>query len=209
MVPLNLTELPQLSALPELSFPGERLLFDEGQACLGYPLLQAGTIKVSKLFPNGRELHLYHLGPGETCVVSAACLFEQMPYSARAVTQGPVQLRMIPPALFEALLGQPVFRRYVMGQFARRLSDLMLLLDAVCMHRLDQRLAARLLAHRAEQGDVVAVTHQQLADELGSVREVISRLIKNFAQQGWIRIERGSICILAPAALQQCAGAAG
>ena len=101
MKAFDISTLPELNGLPTLSIPQGRLLFDETHSCLGFPLVSKGSIKVFKAFPNGRELLLYHVAAGETCVVSAACLFAGMPYTARAVTQGEVQLRLIPPALFD------------------------------------------------------------------------------------------------------------
>lgn len=209
MTPLALDDFPELSALPTLSFGDGRLLFDETRSCLGFPLVSKGSIKVYKTFANGRELLLYHVAPGETCVVSAACLFSGAPYTASAATHGDVELRLIPPALFDELMDRTPFWRFVMGQFTQRLADLMALVDAVVAHRLDQRLAMRLLAHRDEQGDVFPVTHQQLADELASAREVVSRLLKQFESQGWIAIERGAIRIVSPAALKDFATAPG
>jgi CRP/FNR family transcriptional regulator len=190
-------ELEELAGLPTLAIPDGQLLFDPSRACLGFPLVGKGSVKVFKAFPNGREILLYHVTPGQTCVVSAACLFSGLPYGASAVTQGAVEMQLIPPAAFDRLMNEAAFRRFVMAQFTQRLSDLMALLDAVFTHRLDQRLALRLVAHAAGNGGVCAMTHQQLADELGSIREVVSRLLKQFADEGWIRIERGAIHILA------------
>lgn len=190
----TLPELEELAGLPTLTLPDGQLLFDPARACLGFPLVGKGSIKV---FPNGREILLSHVTPGQTCVVSAACLFLGLPYGASAATQGPVELRLIPPAAFDRLMNDTALRRFVMAQFTQRLSDLMALLDAVFTHRLDQRLGLRLVAHEAGNGSVCAMTHQQLADELGSIRDVVSRLLKQFADEGWIRIARGAIHILA------------
>jgi CRP/FNR family transcriptional regulator, anaerobic regulatory protein len=207
VTPTDIDDLPELRRLPLHTIADGQLLFDETRVCLGFPLVGKGSIKVFKTFPNGRELLLYHVTPGETCVVSAACLFSGLPYTACAATEGAVELRMIPPALFDELMGRSPFRRFVMGQFTQRLSDLMALVDAVFSHRLDQRLAARLLVHRAERGERFALTHQQLADELGSIREVISRLLRQFEDRGWIATERGAIRIVSPAGLQEFAAA--
>lgn len=209
MKAFDISTLPELNGLPTLSIPQGRLLFDETHSCLGFPLVSKGSIKVFKAFPNGRELLLYHVAAGETCVVSAACLFAGMPYTASAVTQGEVQLRLIPPALFDDLMEHTPFWRFVMAQFTQRLSDLMALVDAVVTHRLDQRLAARLLAHREDQGELLCITHQQLADELASIREVVSRVLKQFEDQGWIVIERGALRIVSASALKDFAATPG
>lgn len=201
--------LPEIARLPLLAFPAGRLLFDQSRPCLGFPLVSQGSIKVYKAFPNGRELLLYHVTPGETCVVSAACLFSGLPYGACGRAQADTTLRLIPPDRFEPLMDDGLFRRFVLGQFTQRLSDLMALVDAVFTLRLDQRLAARLLAHQAAQGDAFAMTHQQLADELGSMREVISRLLKHFADEGWIAIERGTLRVLRAGELRRVSEQAG
>jgi CRP/FNR family transcriptional regulator, anaerobic regulatory protein len=107
--------------------------------------------------------------------------------------------------MFDELMGSAPFRRFVMGQFTRRLSDLMALVDAIFTHRLDQRMATRLLAHHADRGAIFSMTHQQLADELGSIREVVSRLLKHFEDEGWIAIERGVLHVLSPEQLRQVA----
>jgi CRP/FNR family transcriptional regulator len=198
--------LPELQRLPVLSFSDGQRVFDETRACLGFPLVDQGSIKVFKSFANGRELLLYLVGPGEACVVSANSLFMNRPYGASAAARGDVRLRVIPPQRFDALMGEVSFRRLVMAQFAQRMGDLMALVDAVVGHQLDQRLAQRLLAHRAEQGEAFALTHQQLADELGSIREVVSRLLKQFADKGWIALERGSIRVVDAQGLQSVGG---
>ena len=200
---------PELGRLPLFAFADGQLLFDESRPCLGFPLVGKGSIKVFKAFANGRELLLYHVVAGKTCVVSAACLFAGVPYTACGVAEGDVELRLIPPAMFDRLMGQAFFRRFVMAQFTRRLSDLMAVVDAVFTHRLDQRLALRLLAHQATQGDSFAMTHQRLADELGSIREVVSRLLKQLEDHGWIAIERGSIRVLSVPALKEFSDASG
>ena len=205
----ELEALPELERLPTLAFADGQLLFDETRSCMGFPLVGMGSIKVFKSFPNGRELLLYHVTAGETCVVSATSLFSGRPYTASAVTQGEVKLKMIPPGLFDGLMEHASFRRFVVGQFTQRLSDLMALVDAVFTHRLDQRMAARLLAHRVEFGDTFALTHQQLADELGSIREVVSRLLRQFVDKRWIAIERGSIRIVSSIELERFAAAPG
>lgn len=200
---MNHPNLPAIQNLPELTIPHGQLIFDESRTCMGFPVISQGRIKVFKSFANGRELLLYGVGPQELCVVSTAALLDQLPYQARAVAQGEVHLRLIPPALFDNLMDGRDFRRFVLVQYTQRMAELMSLVDAVYSHRLDQRLAARLLAHVADTGTACERTHQELADELGSVREVISRMLRHFADQGLISLERGSIWVLDPVALQQ------
>ena len=193
MVPLA------LALLPTTKVATGSVLFTENQPCTGLPILEDGLVKVYKAFPNGRELLLYHIEPGQACITSIACLFGRSVYNARAVAQSAVSFKLVPPDVFHSALGDADFRQFVMHQFVQRLSDLMALVDAVFMHRLDQRLAARLLAH----GPDCALTHQQLADELGSVREIVTRVLRHFAEEGWVSVERGHVHVLVPEALRR------
>lgn len=188
-----------LERLPATTVPAGSVLFAEEQPCRGFPILESGRVRVYKAFPNGRELLLYHIEPGQACIASVASLFGSGPYSVRAVAESPVTVRLVPPDAFHAALAGPEFRQFVMHQFAQRLSDLLVLVDAVVTHRVDQRLAARLLAHAPD----CTLSHQQLADELGSVREIVTRVLRHFVEEGWVSVDRGHIRILAPEPLRR------
>ena len=198
MVPLG------LELLPATTVPAGTVLFSEEQPCEGFPILEDGRVRVYKAFPNGRELLLYHIEPGQACIASIACLFGRGPYGVRAVAESPVTFKLVPPDAFHAALADPGFRQFVMHQFAQRLSDLLVLVDAVVTHRVDQRLAARLLAH----GPDCTLTHQQLADELASVREIVTRVLRHFVEEGWVSVDRGHIRILDAEALRRFSQAA-
>ncbi len=204
---------PMLAALPEaartcmvssgqwLKVPAGQLLFDDHQACAGFPFLITGSVRVSKLAPNGRELPLYRVAPGETCIISSSCLLGRRDYNARGITEADTELMLLPRTTFESLLAEPAFRTFVFHLFSERIADLMQLIEAVAFQRLDQRLAALLLG----KGRLLHVTHQQLADELGSVREIVSRLLKGFAEQGLVRLGREQLEVLDPAGLRRMA----
>lgn len=184
-----------------IEVPAGTRIFDEHQPCVGFPFVLSGQVKVAKASANGRELPLYRVHAGETCVISSACLLGQTDYNAYAVAESPLKLLVLPPALFAQLLSEPAFRQFVFGLFAERVADLMQLVEAIAFQRLDQRLAGLLLGH----GQTVHTTHQQLADELGSVREIVSRLLKSFAEQGLVELGRNQIDILDPAGLRAVA----
>ncbi len=202
-----LAELPApaqgrlLAAARWMQVPAGEVLFDDRQACEGFPFVIEGSVRVLKCAPNGRELPLYRVGPGETCIISSSCLLGHEDYNARGVTESDTLLMLLPKAVFDELLGEPAFRGFVFHLFAERIADLMQLIEAVAFHKLDQRLAALLLGH----GRTLHVTHQQLADELGSVREIVSRLLKGFAAGGLVRLSREQVEILDPAALRRLA----
>jgi CRP/FNR family transcriptional regulator len=177
-------------------------VFDERQNCVGFPLLLAGTIKVVKSTAAGREMLLYRVEPGGSCIITSSCLLGHSPYSARGIAELPLSLVLLPTPIFERLIAeQPLFRDFVFHLFAERIAELMQLVEEVAFHRLDQRLAKLLLA----RGDVVRATHQALADELGSVREIVSRLLKGFAGQGLVVLGREQVSILDREGLRQLA----
>jgi CRP/FNR family transcriptional regulator len=179
------------------------VVFDERQACRGFPFVLAGSLRVLKAAANGRELPLYRVTPGETCIISSACLLGHLPYNARGVSETATTLLLLPSADFEALMDEPAFRDFVFQLFSARIAELMQLIEEVAFRKLDQRLAALLLGRGAR----VHTTHQQLADELGSVREIVSRLLKGFAEQQLVSLAREQIDILDPAGLRRIAGA--
>ncbi len=150
----------------QITVPAGTALFDERQACQGFPFVLAGSIRVIKAAPSGRELPLYRVAPGETCIISSACLLGHAAYNARGVTETETTLLLLPDGDFQALLGEPAFRDFVFQLFSERIADLMQLIEEVAFRKLDQRLAALLLG----KGQRLHTTHQQLADELGSVR---------------------------------------
>ena len=212
----NLHELyPALTAVPAAELQAEwadgaaampvpkgMQLFAPGAHCGGFPLVLSGEARVFRMAPSGRQLEMYRLTPGEICLVSSASLFSGETLSAHAEMQAEGALWMIRPSLFEQWIqNAPAFRRFVLGQFAARMADLTALIDALAFHRLDQRLAQALLG----QGPRLQSTHQQLADRLGTAREIVTRLLKRFEAAGWVALSRERIDILQPAALRQVA----
>jgi CRP/FNR family transcriptional regulator len=188
-------------ALQTLPLAAGTTVFDERQPCLGFPFVLDGAIRVSKLSASGRELPLYRVLAGESCIITSSCLLGHADYNARGVTEGPTTLALLPRPLFDEMLAEPAFRDFVFALFAERMAELMQLVEAVAFHKLDQRLAALLLG----KGRLVHATHQQLADELGSVREIVSRLLKGFAEQGLVHLGREQVEVLDAAGLRRVA----
>jgi CRP/FNR family transcriptional regulator, anaerobic regulatory protein len=189
-----------LAAASVMHLPAGTVVFDENQSCQGFPLLLSGCIHVIKAAPNGRELQLYSVDPGESCILTSSCLLGHTKYKARGVAKQDTELAVLPPPAFRKLVSvHEPFRDYIFGLFSERLTDLMQLVSAVAFQKLDQRLAALLVT----KSSPIHATHQALADELGSVREIISRLLKNFAEQGWIRLGREQIEIVDAASLKK------
>lgn len=189
-------------ALP-LEAKAGTLLFDAGSACQALPLVISGSIKVSKRAENGREIRLYGVNPGELCIVTVSCLLGGDPYPATGLAETPVSAVALPRPLFLRLAAEhPPFREVVFALFSERLTGLMQLVEEVAFRKLDQRLAAWLVA----RGPTIAASHQAIADELGSVREIVSRLLKQFEDQRWVRLGRERIEVDAPDSLKKLAG---
>ena len=181
-----------------LRAPAGGVLFDANQPCRGFPLVLEGSVRVTKTAPNGREILLYRVEPGQSCILSGGCLLGHSDYTATGIAETEVELLSIPPAPFNELMLQfEPFRRYVFGMYGERLSEVMELVEEVAFRQLDARLAQLLI----RRGPVIEGTHQQLAGELGSVREIVSRLLRGFEQRGWLRLERERITVLEPKAL--------
>jgi CRP/FNR family transcriptional regulator len=188
-----------------LQVPKGQLLFEEGAPCQGFPMVLTGEIRVARGTPHGRTLELYRIGPGDLCVTSTSALFGQMLQAAHGITVAPTELVVLAPQAFERWTAFEPFRRFVFGVFADRLAELMSLAEAVAFQRLDQRLASALLGH----GQVVQGTHQALADELGTVREIVTRLLKRFERAGWVAIGRERVEIVDAQALRSLAAGVG
>ncbi len=209
-----IAQCPTLSGLPPaeaeavqrhaiaVNAPAGTILFDTGAACQALPLVLSGSIRVLKRADTGREISLYRVRPGELCIVTISCLMGGAAYPATGIAETDVRALALPRPLFLRLAEtHPPFRQEVFHLFADRLTDLMHLVEEVAFHKLDQRLAG-LLAARAP---VIATSHQHLADELGSVREIVSRLLKQFEDHGWIRLSRERIEIVDAEALRHFA----
>ncbi len=180
--------------------PSGTVMFAEGSECRGYVMLLEGTVRVQKSSEDGREITLYRVEAGESCIMTTTCLISDDQYGAEGIAETDVTLAVVPPATFNRLLAQSEkFRNFVFEVYAKRMSMLMMLVEEVVFKKLDKRLAQLLLDHKNDQFDV---THQDIAMELGSVREVVSRQLKVFERQELIKLGRGSIQIMDRSGLQ-------
>lgn len=192
-------QLPQraredlLANSPMRSAPVGTVLFTPGTLCEFFPLVLEGVVRVSKVGAKGRDLPLYRVRPGESCVITTSCLLGDVKYSATGVVEEDLTALAMPQDFFTRYIAeQPAFRGFVFHMFTERMTDLMQVVEEVAFRRLDERLAALLL----EQGNPIHLTHQRLADELGSVREMISRLLRGFQDRGWVVLRREQIEIV-------------
>jgi CRP/FNR family transcriptional regulator, anaerobic regulatory protein len=186
------SELVARSRIVSLS-SGTRV-FAPGQHADNMLLLLSGTIRVQQISDTGREVFLYRVHAGESCVLTTACMLAEEDYSAEGIAETEAEAVVIPRAVFDDLAGRSqIFRSFIFRAYARRIADLFGLIDDIVFHRIDVRLAARLL--ELESGGAVAATHQALSVELGTAREVISRTLGEFQRRGWVELARGEIRI--------------
>jgi CRP/FNR family transcriptional regulator len=186
---------------------GGDIAYRQGQHCHAYVMCIDGRTRVFKTSESGREILLYQVGPGQTCVLTTSCLMAGSPFPAESTAETDVLLAALPASVFNRLMTSSVpFRQFVLNNYGDLLSSLITLVDEVAFASLDLRLARRLLAEANAEG-VVAKTHQQLALDLGSVREVISRYLNEWERMGWVRASRGSIEVVDRGALTRYGGA--
>ena len=181
-----------------VQLPAGHLICHDGSPCALLPLVIAGTGRVYKLGEQGREITLYRVEPGQSCVVTASCILSGQTFPAFAECETEVEAIVARPAEVRRwmALSEP-WREYIFGLIASRLQEVFGVLDAVLFQRLDRRLIAFLLSQQtAAPESAIRMTHQALAVELGSSREVISRVLKGLEEQGLLRTTRGLIELL-------------
>lgn len=164
--------------------------------CSHLALVTEGSARVYKIGENGREITLYRIGPGESCILTASCIMSQKPFPAFAVSEQPIQALIVSTAdVVRWSNHEPAWRDYLFRLISDRLSDVISVVEEVAFRRVDRRLAGYLLQHTTDDSDRIQVTHQSIASDLGTSREVVSRILKDFEQQGFISITRGAITL--------------
>jgi CRP/FNR family transcriptional regulator len=181
--------------------PGD-VIFRPGGACENYLIVIDGTVRTSITGENGREIVLYRVDTGQTCVLTTSCLLSASNYDTEGIAETPVTALAIPRAMFLELLGTSAkFREIAFNTFSERLHDLIVLINEIAFGHLDTRLAQYLIS-KAKDGQVIA-THQTIAKDLGSAREAVSRLLKEFERKGFVELDRGRILIASQRQLEQ------
>lgn len=186
----------RLGSVPPMDVPKGAVLFRPGEAVKGYVIVLKGRVGVHLVGPSGRDILLYDVTPGASCIQSTLGLLGGEAYSAEAVAETDARLVLLPRAAFLELLdSDAAFRRLVFGAFARRMQATMHLLERVAFQRVDARLAGFLLS-RADAAGAIEATQQDIASAIGSAREVVSRRLEALGRRGWLAHERGRVTIL-------------
>ncbi|MBM1219290.1 Crp/Fnr family transcriptional regulator [Ponticoccus sp. SC2-23] len=194
-----------LEDLGVMALPRGAIVFRPGDSVQGYALVLSGRIDVSLTGPTGREIMLYSVAPGQSCIQTTLGLLAGDDYSAEAVASVETEMVLVPRALFLSLVdGSAAFRALVFAAFADRMQTMMQLLEKVAFQKVETRLAERLLALAPENG-TIHLTHADLAGQVGSAREVVSRRLERWARSGWVSVGRGTITVQDRAALSALA----
>jgi CRP/FNR family transcriptional regulator len=180
-------------------------IYGPGQAPESYMLLLEGSVRVQQASESGREIVLYRVAAGESCALTTACLMGYEDYPAEAIAETDIRAVAIPRVTFDELIAQSAeFRRFVFTAFSTRVANLFRIIEEVAFSRMDIRLAHKLL-ELSHGSDHVTATQQQLAAELGTAREVVSRILSEFQRRGWVAPARGNIAISNRPALERLA----
>ena len=184
------------AAVQTLRVPAGTVLFRPDDACSGFVVVRAGSIRVVLTAENGRELVLYRVGPGDVCLQSFSCLVEGRPYSAEGIVESELTAELVPPAEFTRRIAEDEqFRAHLFGAVARRFADLERLVEDVALTGFSARLA-RVLLRLADSDGHIVITHEALAVEAASGRAVVTRQLGRFARDGLVQAARGRLLIL-------------
>jgi len=178
-----------------VAIPHGRTVFRPGDACVQFPFVASGSIRVQRVTESGREIVLYRVSASETCILTTASLLSSEAYAAEGVAETDVVAFTVGAGLFKELMDRsPSFRSLVFDGYSLRIANLMYRIEELICTRVDVRLAERLLA-LMDANKHIATTQQTLAADLGTAREVIGRLLNAFERSGWVKLSRGAIRI--------------
>jgi CRP/FNR family transcriptional regulator len=179
-----------------MRIPKGKIIFLEGDECSQLALILSGTVRVYKIAESGREITLYRLEKGESCVLTASCIFSHGQFPAIAMVEEDIEAVLIPANVFREWINRyEVWRDYIFNLLAKRLSEVLSTIEEVAFRRMDVRIAEYLLKPALSRKGEIDITHQDIAMELGTSREVVSRILKNFEYEKLISLGRGTITV--------------
>ena len=186
-----------------VSLTAGQTICDQGGSCSQLALVTAGSARIYKLAESGREITLYRVEPGECCILTASCMLSERTFPANAAVETDLEAFVIPAYRVIAwMTGSDVWRHFLWSLLASRLGDVIGLVEEVAFRRMDERLADYLAAYAEQHGTSLHATHSQIAADLGTSREVVSRMLKDLEQRGLLRLSRGRVDILSPLRLR-------
>ena len=219
MTDAMIDSLPFLKTVPKASreaFLGQavrkslvhkQVLVRDGNECGYLPFVLEGTLRVFKTSESGREITLYRIERGESCVLTATCILNGTSFPAMAEAEGKTEVLLTPSRLLMGFVdAHAEWRRFVFGLYSKRLDSVLNLVDEVAFQHIDERIAGFLVKNAAGSENAVSATHGDIASELGTSREVVSRILKDFEAAGMIEMLRGKILVLRRAELERKLG---
>jgi CRP/FNR family transcriptional regulator len=172
-------------------------MVDIGDPIVYMPLLLKGQLRILREDEEGHELLLYYIRPGETCAMSLTCCSGNAVSNVRAVAEEDSELLLLPIQIIDEWTTKyPSFKSFILKTYQRRFEELLNTIDGIAFHNLDDRLSQLLKQKSEKEGSVLKTTHQELANQLNSSREVISRLLKQMERKGKIQMGRNKITLL-------------
>ena len=193
LTPAQQTRLSE-AARPRAFSAGE--LIHNGDAdCVGLLLVKSGRLRVFILSEDGREITLYRLLPGEICLFSASCMMPQIAFAVTVTAEAPSEVLVLPPDVYKAVMAESApLANFTNELIAARFSDVMWLIEQILWKSFDRRLAAFLLAEaKLEHSATLHLTHEAIANHMGTAREVVTRMLRYFQREGWVKLARGTL----------------
>lgn len=193
LTPAQQTRLSE-AARPRAFSAGE--LIHNGDAdCVGLLLVKSGRLRVFILSEDGREITLYRLLPGEICLFSASCMMPQIAFAVTVTAEAPSEVLVLPPDVYKAVMAESaLLANFTNELIAARFSDVMWLIEQILWKSFDRRLAAFLLAEaKLEHSATLHLTHEAIANHMGTAREVVTRMLRYFQGEGWVKLARGTL----------------
>lgn len=193
LTPAQQTRLSE-AARPRAFSAGE--LIHNGDAdCVGLLLVKSGRLRVFILSEDGREITLYRLLPGEICLFSASCMMPQIAFAVTVTAEAPSEVLVLPPDVYKSVMAESApLANFTNELIAARFSDVMWLIEQILWKSFDRRLAAFLLAEaKLEHSATLHLTHEAIANHMGTAREVVTRMLRYFQGEGWVKLARGTL----------------
>lgn len=187
--------------------PANEILYHDGDECGFLPMVLSGEVSLSKHAETGRSIVLYRIGDGESCILSTVSILTERAFPAEAVTELPATIVLVPAPIVRSLIdADSGWRQFAFSVYHDRLAGLIELVEEVVFSRLDVRLADYLLERTSDDAAALARTHQAIASELGSTREVVSRLLKEWEHRDLVSLGRAKVTVVDRKALSRLAG---
>ena len=188
-----------------IDLPADQAVFHAGSPCQNYVLVLAGSVRVQVIGEGGREAVLYRVQPGQSCVLTTCCILAGDDYPAEGFTESPVRALVLnKPAFDRGLAEAPAFRRFVFANLGSRIAEVIARMEEVAFRPVERRLAAFLLQRSSgNPRAVIAATHQEVAVELGTAREVVSRYLKRMESMGLVHLGRATLEVRDRAGLER------